>query len=566
MRNLIYLLLRRMRVPLIVVILAYAISILGLVLTPGMDDQGRPWHMDFFHAFYFVSYMGSTIGFGEIPYPFSDPQRMWTTIAMYVTVISWLYAIGTLFSIVQDPAFRRVLAFATFTRAVKRLHEPFYLVCGLGDAGQLILRELTEDGIHCVGLDRNEQRIQGLRLENFPLPVPALTADVTDSSMLLAAGLTHPQCIGALAITDLDHVNLNIAISCKLLAPELLVICRSESHDSEANMASFGTDHIINPFDTFAERFAMMFRSPSMFLVYEWVTSLQESPLCEFAAPPRGSWILCGYGRFGKAVQKSLSFKGIHAVIVESDLAGTQAPAEAIEGRGTEAFTLHEAGIDEAVGIIAGTDDDANNLSILMTARDIKPDLFTVARQNQRTNDAIFAAADICLVMQSGLLIGRHIIDLLTNPLLADFLRQATQQSDEWANLLVSRVVGIVSDAPPETWIMTIDNVQTPALCEAVAKGLDVRLGQLVTDPREITVQLPCVTLYVKRANQDEILAPDDDMALQPGDQLLFCGRRHAETHMRWTTHNYHALYYICTGQDRPIGTLWRLLSGKQAG
>lgn len=566
MHNLIYLLLRRMRVPLIVVILAYAISILGLVLAPGIDDQGRPWHMSFFHAFYCVSYMGSTIGFGEIPYPFSDAQRMVVTVAMYVTVISWLYAIGTLFAVIQDPAFRRVLAFTTFTRAVRRLQEPFYLVCGLGDAGQLILRELTEDGIRCVGLDRNEQRIQTLRLEDFPLAVPTLTADVTDSSMLLAAGLRHPQCIGVLALTDIDHVNLNIAISCKLLAPELQVICRSETHDSEANMASFGTDHIINPFDTFAERFAMMFRSPSMFLVYEWVTSLQESPLCEFTAPPRGTWILCGYGRFGKAVQKSLSFKGIRTVIVEADLAGTQAPEETIEGRGTEAFTLYEAGIEEAVGIIAGTDDDANNLSIIMTALDIKPDLFTVARQNLRSNDAIFTAADICLVMQSGMLIGRRIIDLLTNPLLAGFLRQATQQTEEWANVLVSRVVGVVADAPPETWILTIDSLQTPALCEAVDKGLEVRLGHLMTDPREVTEQLPCVPLYLKRANQDEKLVPDEAMALQPGDQLLFCGRRHAETHMRWTTHNYHALYYVCTGLDRPIGTLWRLFSGQSAG
>ena len=331
-------------------------------------------------------------------------------------------------------------------------------------------------------------------------------------------------------------------------------------------MASFGTDYIINPFDTFAERFAMLFKSPSMYLVYEWMTSLQESPLYEFAAPPRGTWILCGYGRFGKAVQKSLSFKGIQTVIVESDLPATQAPEEAIEGRGTEAFTLYEAGVEDAVGIIAGTDDDANNLSIIMTARDINPDLFTVARQNLRSNDAIFAAAEINMVMQSGALIGRRIIDLLTNPLLSDFLRQATRQTEEWANVLVSRVVGIVADAPPETWILTIDAVQTPALCEAVEKGLEVRLGHLMTDPREASEQLPCVPLYLKRANHDEQLVPDEDTALQPGDQLLFCGRRHAETHMRWTTHNYHALYYICTGQDRPIGTLWRLLSGQSAG
>ena len=49
------LVLRRMRVPLLVLIAAYAVSILGLALVPGVDDQGRPWRMGFFEAFYFVS-------------------------------------------------------------------------------------------------------------------------------------------------------------------------------------------------------------------------------------------------------------------------------------------------------------------------------------------------------------------------------------------------------------------------------------------------------------------------------------------------------------------------------
>jgi len=88
MPNIFYLLLRRLRLPLIVLIAVYAISILGFVLIPGVDDQGNPWRMDFFHAFYFVSFMGSTIGFGEVPYAFTEPQRLWTTIGIYATVIS----------------------------------------------------------------------------------------------------------------------------------------------------------------------------------------------------------------------------------------------------------------------------------------------------------------------------------------------------------------------------------------------------------------------------------------------------------------------------------------------
>jgi len=566
MQNLIHLLLRRMRLPLIVIILTYAISVLGMVLIPGVDDQGNPWHMSFFHAFYFVSFMGSTIGFGEIPYPFTDQQRLWTLVAIYLTVISWLYTIGSLFALFQDPAFRRVVAFTAFTRAVRSIREPFYLVCGIGDSGHLAVRELAERGIRSVVVDRNENKIESLRLENFPVHVPGLSADVTDATTLIAAGLKKKQCAGVMALTDADHVNLMIAISSKLLAPRLPVFSRAETHDAAANMASFGTDYIVNPFDTFAKRFALMFRSPSMYLVYEWMTSIREAPLTEFKEPPKGTWILCGFGRFGKAVRESLSFEGVRIVLVESDIARTQAPEGTIEGRGTEAITLHEAGIEQAVGIIAGTDDDANNLSIIMTALDLNPNLFTVARQNLRSNDAIFAAANIDITMQTGRIIGQRVVDLLTTPLLFDFLLLARQQNETWANMLVSRVVGILTDRPPETWTLTISRHHTPAIMEAISNGIRVSLRHLITDPRDISSLLPCVPLYVRHTNNAETLLPKEDLMLQAGDTLLFCGRASVETHMRWTAHSAQAVNYICTGHDRPSGTIWRWLSPDQNG
>jgi Trk K+ transport system NAD-binding subunit len=564
MQNIIYLLLRRMRLPLIAVILAYAISILGMVLIPGVDDQGNPWRMDFFHAFYFVSFMGSTIGFGEIPYPFTDAQRAWTTVAMYTTVISWLYAIGTLFSLFQDRGLRRIVNHTVFSRTVHAIREPFYIVCGLSDAGNLLVGELAGRHIRCVVVETSENRLNALLLEDLPIHVPGLQADATDATALLAAGLKSRYCAGVVALTNTDHLNLTIAITSKLLAPKLQVIACSGTHDSQANMASFDTDYIINPFDTFAERFSMMFQSPSMYLVYEWLTSIREAPLKDFTSPPKGDWVLCGYGRFGKAVQRSLSFEGLQTVIIEADIAKTGAPQGTIEGRGTEAITLYEADIENAVGIIAGTDDDANNLSIIITAKDINKELFTIARQNQRGNDPIFKAADIDMVMQPGTIIGQRIVDLLTTPLLGDFLRLARQQSESWANVLVSRVVGVLSDRPPDSWTLAISRRQTPAVIEMYRRGYTVTLGMLCTDPRDISSTLPCVPLFLKNHSED-LLIPGNDAVVRPGDRILFCGQQQAETHMRWTTNNFNALNFVCTGKDQPSGYLWRWLTERDA-
>ena len=135
-----------------------------------------------------------------------------------------------------------------------------------------------------------------------------------------------------------------------------------------------------------------------------------HSPLADFTRPPTGTWLLCGYGRFGKAVRKYITPEGVETRIIEADPELTDAPADTITGRGTEAHTLEAAGIHEVQGLIAGTDNDANNLSIVITARQLNPKLFTAARQNLQNKSDIYAAAPIDMVMQPGTIVAKHIL------------------------------------------------------------------------------------------------------------------------------------------------------------
>ena len=147
--------LRRMRKPFIILITVYSISILGLSLIPGVDDQGNPWRMSFFHAFYYVSFTATTIGFGEIPYALNDAQRLWVISTIYFTVISWLYAIGKILTLVQDETFREAVTHTRFKKSVNNLHEPFYLVCGLGETGNEVVSALTEEHYRAVVIEKN---------------------------------------------------------------------------------------------------------------------------------------------------------------------------------------------------------------------------------------------------------------------------------------------------------------------------------------------------------------------------------------------------------------------------
>jgi voltage-gated potassium channel len=128
--------------------------------------------LSFFHAFYFMSYTATTIGFGEIPAPFSDAQRLWVTLCIHLAVVGWSYAILTLLALFQDRAFQDAIATARFAWRVRRLAEPFYVICGCGETGHLLTRALDRRGTRFVVVEWKDTRISELELEDFGSDTP----------------------------------------------------------------------------------------------------------------------------------------------------------------------------------------------------------------------------------------------------------------------------------------------------------------------------------------------------------------------------------------------------------
>lgn len=546
MNNVVFLVFRRMRQPLLTLIVTYAIAILGLTLIPGKDADGNVWYMGFFHAFYFVSYMATTIGFGEIPYEFSDAQRLWVTLTVYATVVVWIYAIGTLLSLVQDSAFQQAVTERRFTKHIRQLREPFYLVCGYGETGGELVRALTEHNQHAVVIDINPDRIGELELESLRDFVPSLCADARRPVHLLEAGLKHPKCEGVVALTNVNEANLKIAITSKLLNPDLSVICRADSHDVEANMASFGTNHIVDPFDNFSLLLSTALKSPCLYLLQQWLTGMSNQELGEPIYPPHeGKWLICGYGRFGKSIYQRLQKEGLETTVIELAPELTGRPeGDFVQGRGTEADTLIEANIRNAVGLVAGTDDDANNLSIVVTAQELNPDLFTIARQNERDNDALFDELSSNMVMRPGSIIANKIRVLLAAPMLYDFIHKAYYKDDDWACELVSRISGVVSECVPEIWELDIDDEDAHAVVHCLEQGLDITLGDIVKNRFDLDKSLNCVAL-LRHGKDGKELLPEPDACLGAGDKILFCAQKGVRSNMEWNLQNVNVLSHL---------------------
>ena len=556
-----FLFFRRMRAPLIVLILTYSISVIGLVLIPGVDEAGNPWRFDFFHAFYFVSFMGSTIGFGEIPHAFTAGQRLWVSFCIFFTVIGWLYAIGRIFSLTQDPAFTRATTEARFIRSVRKVSQPFTIICGYGETGSLLVRAMAYRNLQPVVLDQDQASIDSLLLENLGIDIPAFCADAAVTQHLVEAGLHNELCRGVVAITDSDAANVKIAVTVKLLRPGIPVIARAGIKEAVDNLDSFNTDQIINAYEVFGEHLAMTQRTPSVHLLHAWLISLPQRTLQPPVTPPRGKWIICGYGRFGSSCARYLEDVGNSIAVIERK--EEKAPEGAIVGRGTEAGPLIDAGVREAVGIVVGTDSDTNTLSAIMTARELNPDLYLVARQDRNADTDIFQAANLDLIMEPSRIIVWRILPLITTPLLSRFLRLLRAGNEEDAHELRQHIEAMCGGVTPETWSFVIDPEQASAVHAAVAAGEQVRISHLQCRPTDRTKRLRCIALLLDRGGKTYVL-PDPNMPLQCGDRILYTARAGTRQVMTWILNNPKALEYVVSGNELPDGTIWRWLASRR--
>ena len=564
MPNIFFLVLRRMRAPIITLIMIYAIAVLGLVLIPGLDDQGRPYQMGFFHAFYFISYTATSIGFGETPYPFSYSQRLWVLFCIYLSVTGWAYNLGAVFTLFNDQALKSAVQFARFKSKVRHLQEPFYLICGYGQTGRLLCKVLDELNIRFVVLDTREDRVNDLTLANFYSDPVFYAGDAANPELLKIAGLTHKQCRGVLAITGDENVNLAIAMAAFVLRPALVSICRCRNKAVAENMQSFGANKVINMFDLVGRQFQMALHAPHTFRLWTLLSDFPGNPISPLIRPPAGHWVVVGYGRFGMSMRAALLQEGVKVTVIDPDPQPDLLPGQFIQALGVNAACLKAAGIETAAGLLVCHDHDINNLSAMATARSINPKLFVVARQNIRNNHLLFSAFKPDITSIRSEIVAHECLRAIETPLLAQFLELIQHEDEAWAKALLDQLANLCDQRVPEIWSITLDAKNTAAVHAFLAKPVPrLRISHWINNPFG-SEPLHCLPLLCVHGDGAQTW-PGLDTALSFGDQLLFAGNHDAFIAHQAMQEAMHLLDFSRTGETAPQSWLFRKLAAWQS-
>ena len=144
----------------------------------------------------------------------------------------------------------------------------------------------------------------------------------------------------------------------------------------------------------------------------------------------RGHFIVCAYGRVGRAAVRELEAAGLPFVVVD--------PKEDLRERMDEDALLYlvddpslepvlrRAGVERARGLLCAVDSDATNVFITLTARQMNPDLFIVARASDPGPTERLERAGADRVVSPFVSSGRHMVRMAQDPSIVDLFDEGS--------------------------------------------------------------------------------------------------------------------------------------------
>ncbi len=133
-----------------------------------------------------------------------------------------------------------------------------YIVCGLGRVGAQVAREMHNEGVPFVALDRDQAKVE----EALALGYLALPLDSTDEEALKSVGIDR--AAGLVAGLGEDSLNLFITLAARSLNPDLLIVARANRPENEVKLKRAGANRVAMPYQIGGYHMASMALRPNV--------------------------------------------------------------------------------------------------------------------------------------------------------------------------------------------------------------------------------------------------------------------------------------------------------------
>jgi len=213
-------------------------------------------------------------------------------------------------------------------------------------------------------------------------------------------------------------------------------------------------------------------------------------------------YIICGYGRIGALVADMLREQNVDTVVLETSEEITRRLEERgqhyVLGSATEDEALMAAGIERAAGLVATVSSDSDNVFIVLSAKQIMPNLFVIARATELGTERKLKRAGADKVVSPYFIGARRIAQTVIRPSVADFVDLTFHGGDMGLQM------------------------------EELELGEGAELAGLPLKDTGIRQNFNMIILAVKKADGTMLFNPEAGTIIETGDTLITLGTHDA--------------------------------------
>jgi voltage-gated potassium channel len=241
-----------------------AVALLVLVFLTGTIGYVLIEGWNAWDAFYMTVTTVTTVGYKEV-HPLSRAGEVFTVVVLIAGVGTALYTFTLFATAMVEGGLHHQLERWRRDRMIDQLRDHF-IVCGFGRIGSIICDEFARQGVPYVVVDRDPARMQAV------LDMGGLAVEADASSEDVLTRLHVDRARGLIAAVGSDAENVYIALTARVMRPDLYILGRAETEDAERKLLKAGANRVVSPYRIGARELAQTALRPTVVDFFELAT------------------------------------------------------------------------------------------------------------------------------------------------------------------------------------------------------------------------------------------------------------------------------------------------------
>ena len=184
----------------------------------------------------------TTVGYAEIVDTHANPAlRLFNIFFIIIGIGIMLYVFSVSTAFIVEGELNHFFRRRKMQKLIRDMHDHL-IICGAGETGTYLVKELLRTGNIFVVIDHDEERLKRIGLLG---EVPVLKGEGGDEEILMAAQVKKARGLASVLPEDKD--NLLLTVTARLLNPNLRIVARCAEPGMSEKLLRHGANAAISP-------------------------------------------------------------------------------------------------------------------------------------------------------------------------------------------------------------------------------------------------------------------------------------------------------------------------------